>query len=653
MAHEHHPGHREDTAHDVLECAECAVELEEEVRTRRWYKEPRNILLAASGLLTALGFALQFLGDAPLISKVVFGLAVVAGGYYPVRIGLAALKTLTLNINTLLAAAAIGALALDLWEEAAILVFVFSLSGVLESYAIDRGRGAVRVLMDLVPREALVVRDGRELMVPVGKVVVGETVHIRPGEKIPLDGRVVSGSSSVDQSSITGESIPVAKGVGELVFASTLNQRGTLEILVTQRSDDTTLAHIIHSIEEHQARKSSYQRFGEKFGRWYTTVMFGFAGAVALVPPLLMGDFRGWFYRALVVLVVSCSCGIALSIPVAVVAAIANAARHGVLFKGGAYLEAGSGVRAVVMDKTGTLTTGKPVVTDVIGMNGYSKDKVLGLAASIESRSEHPLAAAITEAAAERGVPFIAPKEFYSIPGLGARAVVDGTMYHIGSARLFEVHKIPIEGASEDTARLEEQGKTLVFLGADHEIIGLIAVADELRGDATQAVEDLRRLGVAQIVMLTGDNEGTARAMARAAGISEYRALLLPQDKVEAVEGLKGTFGRVAMVGDGVNDAPAMAAADVGIAMGAAGTDVAIETADVALMGDELAKLPFALRLSRRTMNSIRLNLAAALTLVAFLVPAALLGWVDLVPGLLINEIGALLIILNGLRLLR
>lgn len=639
---------------EVIECDECEVELKPDVGTRPWFKEPRIIFLALSALLTVSAFILGALGVSAIAVKVIFGLAILVGGYYPARAGLSALKTATLNINTLLVTATIGALLLNLWEEAAVLVFVFSLGGVLETYAVDRGRGAIRALMELIPRQALVVRDGKERRVPVDRVEVGETVHVRPGEKIPLDGQVVAGSSSVDQAAITGESIPVFKRKGDVVFAGTLNQRGSLEVKVTHLAADTTLAKIIHSIEEHQAKKSSYQRFGERFGRYYTPSMFALAFLVAVTPPLILGgDWTAWFYRALVVLVVSCSCGIALSVPVAVVAAIANAARHGVLFKGGAYLEISSRIRAVVFDKTGTLTTGKPVVTDIVGLNGYEQTKVLGLAASIEARSEHPLAEAILQKAREEGVPFIKPHDFQSIPGMGARAVLDGQEYHIGNERLFKAHSIRLKEAQQDIARLEKEGKTLVLLSKDTRLIGLIAVSDQLRPEAAQTIKGLKGMGIEKIVMLTGDNEGTAQAMARAAQVDDYQALLLPDDKVNAVGKLRGELDGVAMIGDGVNDAPAMAAADVGIAMGAAGTDVAIETGDIALMSDDLSKLPYIFRLSRRTINNIRFNIITALIIVAILVPTALLGKIELVPGLLINEMAALLIILNGLRLLK
>lgn len=639
--------------HGGIECAECEIEVQEAFDKRRWFKEPRIVFLGISGLLTVVGFVMRALGAPDMPTRVVFAVATVVGGYFPFQLGLAGLKKLSLNINTLLVTAAVGAVILNLWEEAAILVFVFSLGSVLETYAVDRARNSIGALVDLVPRRAVVIRDGQPVDTDVDDVKIGDVILVRPGDKIPLDGTVVTGTSSVDQAPITGEALPVVKRAGDAVYAGTINERGSLEVEVTRLASDTTLAKIIHSIEEHQARKSSYQRFGERFGKYYTPLMFGLALGVALLPPLILGGgFQAWFYRALVVLVVSCSCGIALSVPVAVVAAITNAARNGVLFKGGAYLEIGSQVKAVTFDKTGTLTVGRPTVTDILGVNGFTESCVLGLAASVETRSEHPLATAIIERAKAEGVPFIKPSDFHIVPGVGARAGLDGEVYHIGNRRLMEAHGVSLEPVEEIAARLERDGKTLVFLSEDNRLAGLIAVSDALRPQSAGAVAALKRMGI-KTVMLTGDNAETARTVAAAAGIDDYRALLLPEDKVRAVDDIGQSYGLVAMVGDGVNDAPAMAAASVGIAMGAAGTDVAIETGDIALMADDLSKLPYIFDLSRRTVATIMFNITAALVIVAVLVPLALLGWVQLVPGLLINEFGAILIILNGLRLLR
>jgi Cd2+/Zn2+-exporting ATPase len=625
----------------------------EKARGRIWWKESRIVSLVICAVFTVTGFILEKLGiESP--SVILYAIAVGVGGYYPARMGLAALRTLTLNIRTLMVSGAIGAIVLGLWEEAAILVFIYSLGDVLEAYAVDRARGAIRALMELMPKEAMVRRNGEEIILPVEEVRLGEIIIIRPGERIPLDGRVVSGSSAVDEAPITGEPIPVVKDKGAEVFAGAVNQRGVLEVEVTRISQDTTLARIIHSVEEAQAKKSSFQRFGEAFGKIYTPAMFGLALVVMLIPVwFLGGPWSQWFYRGLVVLVVSCSCGIALSIPVAVVAAIGNAARNGILFKGGVHLEGAASIGGVAFDKTGTLTIGRPQVTDVIPIKDHSPDEILRLAASLESRSEHPLGEAIVRKAREEGIPFIPTQEFEALVGLGAKGKVNGKELLLGGMRLFLERNTPVEAIQPLVYSLEGQGKTTILLGNEDEILGVVAIADRLRFETKEAIRQLKKIGIGGLIMLTGDNEGTAKAIATQAGIDQFFARLLPEDKVEKIKELRLKYGRVAMVGDGINDAPAMAVSDLGIAMGAAGTDVALESADIALMSDDLSKLPVAFNLSKRTVRNIRQNIMLSLTVIAFLVPAALAGWIGMVPGLLINEVGGLAVIVNGLRLLK
>ena len=621
---------------------------------RAWWKRPKLVLLGLCGLVTVVGFLLEVAGAAEWWVIGIYGLAILLGGFYPTLSGWRALRNLSPNIQTLLIAAAAGAIALDLWEEAAILVFVFSLGEVLEAYAVDKARGAIRALIALTPKEARVRRSAEELILLVEEIRIGDVVIVRPGEKIAMDGVVVGGRSAVDQAAIAGESIPVTKGEGDDVFAGTLNERGALEVRVTKLSADTTLAQIIHSVEEAQARKTRYQRFGDRFGRIYTPSMFGLAILLATVPTLAFGEpFAPWFYRGLVVLVVSCSCGLVLSVPVSVVTAIGNAARRGVLIKGGVYLEAAATIDVLVVDKTGTLTMGKPDVTDILPMAQLSSADILSLAAAVEKRSEHPLADAVLRKAAQDSVAVPDSEDFRSFPGEGASARLGNKTYWVGGLRLLARLGVALDQAAEQIERLEGEGKTVLLLANEDSLLGLIAVADRLRPEAFEAIRAIKSAGVGRIVMLTGDNEGTARAIARAAGIDEYRAGLLPSDKVEAVRGLKQAGLKVAMIGDGINDAPALAEADLGIAMGVAGTDVALETADAALMSDDLSKVPFLLRLSRRAVNNIQQNFAASLLIVAFLVPAALLGWVGLVDGLLINEGAALVVIANALRLLR
>jgi Cd2+/Zn2+-exporting ATPase len=626
----------------------------EEAEKRAWWLEPRIMTLSICGFLIAVTFIHEYLLNLPhKIAILFYAAATLIGGYYPAKMGLSALKTLTPNIRTLMVAGALGAISLDLWEEAALLVLIYSLGDVLEAYAADRVRNAVRALMGLAPKEALVRRDGGEIVLPLEEVRIGDTLIIRPGERIPLDGTVLTGSSSVDQAPITGESIPVSKVAGDELFAGSLNQRGSLEARVTKPFEDTTLGRIIHYVEEAEARKSSYQRFGETFGKYYTPSMFLLSLGVMLIPTILVGGFQEWFYRGLVVLVVSCSCGIALSIPVSIVAAISNAARHGVLIKGGAYLEAAAHIKAIAFDKTGSLTIGRPVVTDIIPFEGVTEEAVLKLSASIESRSEHILADAILKRAKEKGISIFEIEEFEAIPGMGAKAVINRGTYCIGSKALCSRLGFLTSEAEEKIRGLEGQGKTVIVLTGEKGLLGIIAVRDELRPEAKGSLKRLKEIGIGANIMLTGDNEQVARAMSEDAEVDRYMAHLLPEEKVDAVKALKEEYGMVGMVGDGVNDAPAMVVSDVGIAMGAAGTDVAIETGDVVLMSDDLSKLPYVLDLSRRAVSNIKQNIALSLAIIAFLVPMALAGRIGLVPGLLINEVGGLLVIINGLRLLK
>jgi len=627
---------------------------EKEERPAVWWRQPRLLALIICGFFILSGFFIELIFGLPHgEARLLYGIAVIVGGYYPAKMGLIALKTLTPNIRTLMVVGALGALILGLWGEAALLVLIYSLGDVLEAYATDRVRGAVRALMGLAPKDAAVRRNGEMITLAVEEIGIGDTIIVKPGERIPLDGEVISGNSSVDQAPITGESIPVSKMPGDEVFAGSINQRGSLEVRVSKPFQDTTLGRIIHYVEEAESRKSGYQRFGETFGRYYTPFMFVLAIVVMILPAIIFGNFSGWFYRGLVVLVVSCSCGIALSIPVSVVAAIANAARHGVLIKGGVYLEIAGNVKAIAFDKTGSLTAGRPVVTDVIPFGGATEEAVLSLASSVESHSEHVLSDAIISRAREKGISVQDITGFEAFPGVGARAFVDGKPYCVGSKTLCADLGMATINAEEKIKQLEQDGKTLIFVTGPDELLGIIAIRDEIRPEAEGALKRLKEMGVTSLVMLTGDNEHVAQVMAEKAGIDEYVSRLLPDDKVKAIAGLKREHGVVAMVGDGVNDAPAMIESDLGIAMGAAGTDVAIETGDIVLMSDDLSKIPYVLNLSRRTVNNIRQNIVISLIIIGFLVPVALIGWIGLVPGILINEVGGLLVIINGLRLLR
>jgi len=624
------------------------------IKTRdgKWWQDGRIKLIAVSGILLLGAFLSERLGLSRDIARYIYAGAIIVGGYFPAKMAVSGIRTRTLNIYALLIAATVGAVALGFWDEAGLLVFVYTWGAVLETFATQKARSSLKTLVEMLPAEALVITGGKEVALNVEQIEPGEIIAVKPGQKIPLDGTVVSGSSSVDQAPVTGESIPIARTAGDNVFAGSINQQGYLEIKTTRRFDDTTLSRIIRSVERAEARKSSYQRFAENFGNIYTPVIFVVSLLVAVIPWLLGQPFDEWFYRALVLLVVSCSCGLVLSVPIAVLSAVSAAAKRGVLIKGGADLEAAGSIQALAFDKTGTLTFGLPEVTDIFALDA-DEVALLSIAASIESRSGHPLAAAILEKAREQGAELAGVEDFSDLPGLGARGTIKGKAFFAGNVALCRSLSIDAGKPADLLARLENEGKTAILVMDESSILGVIAAADRLRPEACSALKALTRSGMKHIVMLTGDNEGTARAIAAEAGIQEYRSALLPEDKTAAVRQLKARYGRVGLVGDGVNDAPAMTAADVGIAMGAAGSDIALETADMALMSDDLAKLPYLFETSRKAVTIIRQNVAASLIIVGVIVSLALTGVIGLVPGLLINEGGALLVMLNGLRLLK
>jgi len=638
----------------VAEAGMTASLVRSEGRSSTWWREPQQLALYGCGLIALIAFVAGYFGTPLLWVNGLYFLAVLIGVYYPARKALIALRAMTPTIHLLMLIGSVGAMALGLWGEAAVLIFVYSLGDVLESYAVDKARGAIRSLMALVPKEAMVRRNGCETICAVESIGVGEVVIVRPGERIPVDGRVIAGSSYVDQAAVTGEPVPVRCEPGSDVFAGTINQNGSLEVRVTKPASETMLSRIILSVEEAQAKRTSYQRFSDSFGKWYTPAMFVLGVLVATVPPLFFGaEWYPFIYRGLVVFVVSCSCGLALSVPVAVVGAMANAAKQGTVFKGGIYLETVDTVKVIAFDKTGTLTIGRPAVTDVISYSDLSEDELLDLAGSIESRSSHPLAAAIVRKARESGRFSGRPVEnFEETAGRGVSAAVGGQSCRIGNPPALRELGVDTSRAEDAIAGFESEGRTVVLVSRDGKLAGLIAIADEVRAGAVEALQRLSRAGV-RTVMLTGDNERSAQAIARRVGVDEYRAGLLPTEKVDAVRRLREQYGAVAMVGDGINDAPAMAVADVGIAMGAAGTDIAIEAGDVVLMSDDLAKIAYVRELSHRTVTTIRQNIAVSMINVAFMVAAALLGYLGLVTGLLLNEASAVFVILNALRLLK
>jgi Zn2+/Cd2+-exporting ATPase len=632
-----------------------------------WGRRSRAALATVAGVLwlASLAASRGLASDAVGVISAVG--AVVAGGWYVFPRGYRAALNRALDMNFLMSAAAVGALLIGEYVEAASVMFLFAVAQLLETFSMERARNAIRSLMDLTPSLATVVRDGHEVRVRADAVAVGETVVVRPGEKIPVDGVVLTGRSAVDQAAITGESILVAKERGDDVFAGTLNGDGVLEARSTHAPADTTLARIIHSVEEAHASRAPSQTFVERFARVYTPAVVGTALLVATLPPLLAGaSWAEWVYRALALLVVACPCALVISTPVTVVSALAGAARRGILIKGGLHLETAGRARVVALDKTGTLTEGRPEVVSVVPLDGVAPAHVLALAAAVEARSEHPLAAAIVERARAEGVFPRSAVAMRALPGRGAEAVVDGRRVVVGSERLFHEEGVPTPTRHPEVRRLEGEGRTVVLVGVFEEgeldaggravrVVGAIALADRPRAGAAAAIDGLRRAGIGQVVMLTGDNAVTAESVARGlgSGLTAVRAGLLPADKVTALRELREAHGPVLMVGDGINDAPALAAADVGIAMGAAGTDVALETADIALMGDDLAGLPTLIRLARRAESIIRCNITFALAVKAIFVLLAITGVATLWMAVLADMGASLLVIANGMRALR
>jgi Cd2+/Zn2+-exporting ATPase len=608
-------------------------------------------LTLACGAAIALGLVLSATVG-PTAAAAAFTAATVIGAVFPARRALSAVRSRTLDINTLMVIAVAGALVLGDWLEAASVVFLFSVAQWLEVRTLERARQAIHALLDLSPREAVVRRDGHDRRVPVNEIRVGDEIVVRPGDKVPLDGVIAAGHSDVNEAPLTGESLPVDKAPGDEVYAGTINGHGALDLRVTRLVRDTRLARIIHLVETAQASRAPVQTFVDRFARVYTPAVLALALVVALVPPMAFGaDGAAWTYRALVLLVISCPCALVISTPVSIVSALSAAARNGVLVKGGAYLERLAAVRAVAFDKTGTLTKGELRVTDVVPSPGTSTDELLRYAAAVESRSEHPVARAIEGHARAVGIEPASTARFTAMPGLGAEADVGGRRVAIGSERLFEARGM--RAADGEVGRLRAQGKSLVLVSVDGAPAGVIALADRPRETAREAVQLLREQGVMRVALLTGDHEATARTMAGDIGADEHHAALLPDQKHALVKSLRERYGVLLMVGDGINDAPALAAADVGVAMGAAASDVALETADVALMSDELLKLPYAIRLARATLRNVRTNVAISLALKAAFLVMAVAGSATLWMAVLADTGASVIVVGNALRLLR
>jgi len=618
-----------------------------------FWRTPRTLLTAASALLFLAGLVLSLAGAPEVARAGVYSAAIVVGGYPIFRAALAGLRARHLDMNVLMSAATIGAVGIGQWAEAASVVVLFSAGNALQVYAVDRTRGAVRALAQLAPDEVLVRRGGSEIVVPADEVFVGEIMVVRPGERLAVDGEVVEGASAVNEAPVTGESVPVEKGVGDAVYSGSLNGTGGLLVRVAKRAGDSTLQRISRLVEEAQAEKAPSERLVDRFSRVYTPVVVAVAVVLATVPPLLGASFGEWFYRALALLIIACPCALVISTPVTVVSGIGAASRRGILVKGGAALEAAGRLKALAFDKTGTLTEGRPVVARVMALNGAAEAGALKLAAALERRSEHPLAHAILTAAEDRNPGDLPPVvDFRSIAGRGAEGVVEGVRYVIGSPRLFTEEGIPLHGAEAALAEIEHAGETPVLLGNGDSVLAVFGLADAVRPDARRTLETLREAGVEKLVMLTGDAEAPARRIAGELGIG-YRSGLLPEGKVEAVRDLVRENGAAGMVGDGVNDAPALAASSVGFAMGAAGTDVALETADVALMQDDLPKLAEAVKLSRAAERIIRQNVVVSIAIKSIFVLLAPFGLVALWLAVLADMGTSIAVTLNGLRLFR
>ena len=637
-----------------------------------WAQHGRLTLTVVSGALTLAGlllhrvtagswaaaFGSEGMGltvSLALPVRVIYALAVIAGVYLVLPKAWFSLRRGRPDMNLLMTLAVCGAVGIGEWFEAATVSFLFALSLTLESWSVHRARRAIERLLELAPSVVRVIEAGGTVRESAPEAVaVGTIFQIRPGERIALDGEVVRGTSDVNQAPITGESVPVTKEAGGTVFAGTVNGAGTLEVRSTKTSGDTTLAHIIRLVGEAQQKRTPSEQWVDAFARYYTPAVLAIAVAVFLVPTVLLGQPVGhWLYQALVLLVIACPCALVISTPVSVVAALAAAARNGVLVKGGVHMETPAKLKAIAMDKTGTLTEGRPSVVEVVAMSGHTATELLERAAAMEAHSDHPLARAILEYCAAQGITPVPADEFSIIPGLGATARWMGKEYWLGSHRFLETRGQETPAVHQQLEELSRTGRTVVVIGNETHVCGFLALVDKIRPEAAAMVQNLRAAGVEHVVMLSGDNAGTAAAIGREAGVTEIRADLLPADKVAAIAELVERYGTVAMVGDGINDAPALALATLGIAMGAAGSDTALEAADVALMSDDLSKLPWLIQHSRRMLGIIRANIVIALSVKALFVVLTILGHASLWAAIAADTGISLLVIFNALRLLR
>ncbi|WP_251855447.1 cadmium-translocating P-type ATPase CadA [Enterococcus italicus] len=636
------------------------VQSEHDTEPRIETKEPfvkRNWNLLVSLFLIILALVSQVVnGEDALLTEGLFILAIIIGGFSLFKEGFSDLFKLDFSMESLMTIAIIGAAIIGEWTEGSIVVILFAISEALERFSMDKARQSIRSLMDIAPKEALIRRNNVEQMINVSKIEVGDIMIIKPGQKIAMDGQVIKGHSSVNQAAITGESVPIEKNINNDIFAGTINEEGALEVKVTKHVNDTTIAKIIHLVEEAQGERAPAQAFVDKFAKYYTPTIMVIAALIVIVPPLFFnGDWNTWLYQGLSLLVVGCPCSLVISTPVSIVSAIGNSAKNGVLVKGGIYLEEIGGLKAIAFDKTGTLTKGTPTVTDFTTVDSKDEEKYFSIITALESYSQHPLASAILKEADNRAISYksVVVDEFTSITGKGIQGNIEGITYLVGSPKLFESILTDNSKIIETYQRLQQQRKTAMLLGTDKQILAVIAVADELRESSKAVIEKLHDLGIEHTIMLTGDNATTAQSIGKQTGVTEIKGDLMPQDKLDYIKSLKETYGKVAMVGDGINDAPALAASTVGIAMGGAGTDTALETADVALMGDDLQKLPFIVKLSRQTLRIIKQNITFSLGIKLLALLLVVPGWLTLWIAILADMGATILVTLNGLRLMK
>jgi len=613
----------------------------------------QNWAVIFSGILIMLGFIGSYTGISPYLTITMYAIAMIISGYKPVKSAYYAIRSRSLDMNVLMSAAAIGAAFLGEWLEGATVVWLFALGLNLQNRAIEKTRKSIRGLMELAPPEAWVKIGSELIKKPVEEIAINDLIVVKPGDRIPLDGDVIEGESSVNQAAITGESIPVDKEKGSFVYAGSINEHGSLSVRVTKLIEDTTISKIIHLVEEAQEKKAPTEAFIDKFARIYTPVVFILALLVMLVPPLLgFGTWDEWIYKGLTLLVIACPCALVISTPVAIVSALGNAAKNGVLIKGGAFLEIAGTINAIAFDKTGTLTEGKPKVTDVVVFND-SEENMLSIARTLEEYSTHPIAKTIVDYAKEKGIQAKNGSEFKNLAGKGIQATIGHVLYFAGNKKLFEEVNTPIDNHLDEILRLQDEGKTIIIIGTVEKILGIICVSDTIRKATKVAIVSLEKIGVEQVVMLTGDNEGIAKAIALEAGVNRYFSELLPEEKVDVIKKLQEEGYRVAMVGDGINDAPALATANLGIAMGGAGTDTAMETADIVLMADNLDKLPHTIKLSRKALSIIKQNIWFSIIVKIVALLLILPGWLTLWVAVLSDTGAALIVILNALRLLK